>query len=239
MDDVRIGNLVRLVRQQRRWRQEDLAIAAHVSQGCVSKLERGQLAHLRVETIRSIARALEMEIAFDARWRGGELARLRDAEHAALVERIITVLTSRGWLVIPEFTFNRYGERGSVDILAWHPGRRALLIVEVKGRIVDMQDLLASVDRKRRLVPGAARGIHGWRPLHIGTCVVASGTGANRRRIKEHAATLSVALPDGGVRARTWIADPSGPLAAVWLVEPPDRRTTVPRRVRRPRRQPV
>ena len=235
MDDIRIGNLVRLVRQRRDWRQADVSLAAHVSQGCVSKLERGQLAHLRVETIRSIARTLEMEIAFEARWRGGELSRLRDQEHAALVERVVTILGTRGWHAIPEFTFRRYGERGSVDILAWHAVRSALLIIEVKGRIVDMQDLLASIDRKRRVVPGEASRELGWSPVQIGVVVVAVGTGANRQRMAEHAATFGAALPDGGLRARSWLKDPSGSLAAIWLIEPTGRRVAAPRRIRGPK----
>jgi len=230
MDDVRIGNLVRLVRQRRAWRQQDLAASAGVSQSCVSRLERGQLAHLRVETIRRLARALEMEIAFEARWRGGELARLRDREHAALVERVTALLTARGWQAIPEFTFSRYGERGSVDILAWHADSRALLIVEVKGRIVEVQDLLASVDRKRRVVPMVARSARGWSHDHLGIVVVAPGS--DRRRIAEHVATFSAAFPDGGVRARHWIREPRGSLAAMWLIEPSGRRVSVPRRVR-------
>jgi hypothetical protein len=30
-------------------------------------------------------------------------------------------------------TFSIYGERGSIDIVAWHPGRRALPIIEPGG----------------------------------------------------------------------------------------------------------
>ena len=107
---------------------------------------------------RTIARTLEMEIAFEARWRGGKLTRLRDHEHAALCR------AGRGLPRRPRLACDPRihvpaicRERGSVDVLAWHPVHSALLIVEVKGRIIDVQDLLASVDRKRRVVPGEAR----------------------------------------------------------------------------------
>jgi transcriptional regulator with XRE-family HTH domain len=234
MDDVRIGNAARLIRQRRGWRQQDLAQAADVAQGCVSKLERGQLAHLRVETIRSIARALEMEITFEARWRGGELSRLRDAEHAGLVERFVKYLEVRGWEVVPEYTFSHFGERGSVDILAWHPALEALLIIEVKGRIVDVQDLVATLDRKRRLVPRLVSEERGWRARAVATVVIATGSGANRRIVGRHGATFQAVFPGRGLDARRWIKSPVGPLAALWLVEPPGRRVPVPRRVRRP-----
>jgi transcriptional regulator with XRE-family HTH domain len=230
MDDVRIGNLARAVRRRKRWRQRDVAASAGVSQASVSRFERGQLGHLRVETIRSIARALEMEIVFEARWRGGELARLRDAEHAALVERCITLLKQQGWQVIPEYSFNHFGERGSVDILAWHPDHEALLIVEVKGRLTDLQDLVATLHRKRRVVPRLVAAEHGWNIGTIGVLVFADGRTANRTVIARHAATFGAAFPGRAVDARSWLATPSGPLAAVWLVDPRARRRPIDQR---------
>jgi transcriptional regulator with XRE-family HTH domain len=230
MDDVRIGNLARAVRLRKRWRQRDLAQSAGVSQASVSRFERGQLAHLRVETIRRIARALEMEIVFEARWRGGDLARLRDAAHAALVERCVTLLVRHGWRVIPEYTFNHFGDRGSVDILAWHPEREALLIVEVKGRLTDLQDLVATLHRKGRVVPRLVADEHGWRPRAIGVLVFVDGTTANRTLVARHAATFGAAFPGHGIEARRWLATPSGPLAAVWLIDPRARRRPIDQR---------
>jgi len=231
MDDVRIGNLARAVRRRRRWRQRDLAPSAGVSQASVSRFERGQLAHLRVDTIRRIARALEMEIVFEARWRGGELARLRDAEHAALVERCVTLLKQHGWQVIPEYTFNHFGDRGSVDILTWHPEHKALLLVEVKSRLTDLQDLVATLHRKRRVVPRLVADEHGWQASAIGVLVFVDGATANRSLVARHAATFGAAFPDRAADARRWLATPSGPLAALWLVDLRARRHAIaPRR---------
>ncbi len=61
----------------------------------------------------------------------------------------------------PEVSFAVYGERGVIDILAWHPGERALLVIELKTEIVDIQDLIGTVDRKRRLARVVARD-RGW-----------------------------------------------------------------------------
>ena len=52
---------------------------------------------------------------------------------------------SAGWEVHPEATFNVFGERGSIDILAFHPRYGALLIVEVKSAVPDMQSMLADL----------------------------------------------------------------------------------------------
>jgi transcriptional regulator with XRE-family HTH domain len=219
MDDVRIGNAAWTIRRRKGLRQIDVAGRAGVAHGCISKFERGQLAHLRVATIRQIARALEMEIVFEPRWRGGELARLRDAGHAALVERCIAILEQHGWEVVPEYTFNHFGDRGSVDVLAWHARHRALLIVEAKSRLVDLQDLVATLHRKRRVVPRLVTDEHGWHARHIGVLVFADGRTANRTVVTRHAATFGAAFPTRANEARRWLAAPAGPLAGLWLVD--------------------
>ena len=45
---------------------------------------------------------------------------------------MVRLLVAAGWEVVPEATFNEFGERGSIDILAFHPKHGALLVVEVK-----------------------------------------------------------------------------------------------------------
>jgi len=52
------------------------------------------------------------------------------------VERVLAELRGHGWLVAAEASFNRYGERGSIDVLAFHPADRVVLVVEVKSVIV-------------------------------------------------------------------------------------------------------
>ena len=162
MDDARVGNLLRAVRRRRGWRQADVARAAGIPQTAVSRAERGQLERLTLSTTRRIAAALEVALPFDPRWRGGETARLLDEVHANLVERCATILRRAGWEVIIEFTFSVYGERGAVDIVAWHPGTRTLLIVEVKSVILDLQALISTLDRKVRLVPKLLAEQRGW-----------------------------------------------------------------------------
>jgi hypothetical protein len=55
-----------------------------------------------------------------------------------------------GWVLIPEASFSIFGERGIVDILMWHAAVGALAIVELKTAIVDVQELIGTMDRKRR-----------------------------------------------------------------------------------------
>jgi hypothetical protein len=101
-----------------------------------------------------------------------------------------------------------------IDILAFHPGRRALLVIELKTQLVDMHELLGQVDRYRRLARRIARE-RGWNADTVGVWVVMRETMTNRRRVGAHASVLRVALPDDGQAARRWLRDPVGGLAAL------------------------
>jgi transcriptional regulator with XRE-family HTH domain len=220
MDDLRVGMLVRAVRQRLGWRQSDVAARAGVSQKVVSLTEAGQLERISLRTLRAVARVLEISLPFAASWRGGNAARLLDERHAALVEFAVWWLRRRGWEVVVEYTFNHYGERGSIDVLAWHAARRALLVVEVKSRLYDLQDLLAGLQRKVRLAPTLVAAERGWQPSLIGCAVLAPGTTANRSVVTRHDATFGAALPARGRELRRWLHEPAGPMAAVWFVSP-------------------
>ncbi|CAN5734153.1 hypothetical protein BH18CHL1_BH18CHL1_04890 [soil metagenome] len=143
MDDLRTSGVIRVLRRRRGWRQRDLAERAGVSQSQVSLVERGHLESLRVRVVRAIGAALDVALPFDPCWPGADLAKLLDQDHAALVEVIVSELSGSGWEVLAEYSFNHYGERGVVDIVGWHAANRALLIVEVKTRIADIQGLSA------------------------------------------------------------------------------------------------
>lgn len=85
--------------------------------------------------------------------RGAQIGRQIDWRHAALVEAVVELLAPLGWEPTVEYSFNHYGDRGSVDVLAWHPETRALLVVEVKSDLRNLQETLHALDVKRRVVP--------------------------------------------------------------------------------------
>jgi transcriptional regulator with XRE-family HTH domain len=185
MNDSELGGVVRALRHRRRWRQVDLARAAGVSQTVVSDVERGRVWSMRVETIRRLVTALDIRLSWDAGYRGAELERLRDADHARVGERVANRLAAYGWLFAAEVTFNVYGDRGRIDLLAFHPSTRTLLVIEVKTVIADIQSVLGSLDQKRRVASGVARS-RGWRPsVIVPMLAVLDGT-TNRRRIALH-----------------------------------------------------
>ena len=139
MTDQRVGRLLAAVRRHLRLRRVDVARIAGVDQKTVSTLERGSLERVCVAAFRRVCAALGIEPELRLRWRGGLGDRLIDSGHASIVETVAGELGGSGWLTDPEFSFNVYGERGSVDVLAWHPTHQALLIVEVKTIVTDIQ----------------------------------------------------------------------------------------------------
>ncbi|MHB8893388.1 MAG: helix-turn-helix domain-containing protein [Candidatus Limnocylindrales bacterium] len=127
MDLGRFGRAVRALRFRRGWRQEDLAGAAGVSRSQVGRIERGESGKLPVDALDRVAGALGGRADLRLLWQGEGLDRLLDEAHARLVEWVVRRLKALGWEVAVEVSFARNGERGSIDVLAFHPGRRALL----------------------------------------------------------------------------------------------------------------
>jgi transcriptional regulator with XRE-family HTH domain len=218
MDDIRVGLRFRAVRRSKRKRQVDVAIAAGLSQQLVSDLERGNLNRMTVRLIRSIGAALEIEMPFGPRWRGPELHRLLDAEHAVIVGVVVGDLRRLGWTVLVEWSFNHFGERGSADIVARHPGSEALAVIEVKTRIVDLQGLLAMHDRKVRIATLLLPREQGWNPRWIGRLAVLPDRSAVRAAVERHRAVLDAVLPARTVEVKRWLRAADQNIAGLWFL---------------------
>lgn len=214
MSDQRVGAAFRAVRIRKGWRQVDVAARAGVSRAQISIIERGHIGGVSVDGLRRAAAVLDVRIDLVARWRGGELDRLLNSGHSALEDAITRWLLGLGWEVAPEVSFAINGERGWIDLLAWHPGTRTLLVIEIKTLIVDVQELVGVVDRKTRLAARIGRE-RGWVALEVGTLVVVAESATNRRRVAAHGAVLRSAFPGDGRAARSWLRHPTGRFAGL------------------------
>jgi transcriptional regulator with XRE-family HTH domain len=218
MDDLAVGRLIMLARQRKQWRQADLAGAIGVSQQLVALAETGAVDRLSLRSLRRIAAPLGIRVLLNARWSGGEADRLRDRDHASLVDQVTAFLRGHGWEAAIEFTFSHFGERGSIDIIAWHPLARVLLVVEVKTRIYDVQALAAGIDRKGRLAAPLLERDRGWVATAVGRLLVVPELTANRALVERYASIFEAALPARSRQVRSWLRRPSGPLAGVWFL---------------------
>lgn len=119
-----------------------------------------------------------------------------------------------GWLVVPEASFSIYGERGVVGLLAFHRQSGALLVIELKTVIVDVNELVGTLDRMWRLAPQIAAQ-EGWRVRSVSRCVIVSRTPPNARRPRVHRAVLRAAFPADGRAVRSWLIDPGDAISAL------------------------
>ena len=117
--------------------------------------------------------------------RSAELARLADEDHATIVEALARSLRGAGFVVEPEVSFSEWGERGRIDLLAYEPARRTLLVIEVKTLLADLQDLLGSIDVRERLASTIARR-RGWPVNRTGFVLAIAATGVNRGVVGGH-----------------------------------------------------
>jgi len=218
MDRVKIGNTFRAIRVEMGLRQADVAARAGVSQQSVSDLECGRFGGLSVNTYCEMARAVDADVSLAPRWRGSKLDRLLDRKHAQIQNRVAEVLGGHGWEVRTEFSFNLYGERGSVDLLGWHPTSRALLVVEVKTELTDLQETLRVLDMKHRVVPVVSRSNCGWNPLVVGSVLVMPDASTHRDLAERHSALMSASLPSRTWAVRHWVIEPSGTMRGIWFL---------------------
>jgi transcriptional regulator with XRE-family HTH domain len=194
--------------------QEELGAKASVSRGFVSKVERGLTHASDLGRLEAVCRALGAELDVRVRWRGEGLDRLLDEAHADLVEQVVRMLEPLGWETALEVTFNDFGDRGSVDVLAWHAATRSLLIVEVKSVIADAQATLAPLDRKTRIGWKIGRS-RGWEAASVSRLLVLWDASMNRRRIQRLGTTFETAFPLRGRAVRPWLREPEATVSAL------------------------
>jgi hypothetical protein len=118
------------------------------------------------------------------------------------------------WVLATEVSFAIYGERGVIDILGWHPGRRTLLVIELKTDLADMNEVVGTFDRKRRLARQIALDRR-WDPVTVSAWLIVVDGRTNRRRVGAHETMLRGALPDDGRTMARWLRDPSGVVAGM------------------------
>jgi transcriptional regulator with XRE-family HTH domain len=210
--------VIRALRVRRGWTQAQLAAKCGLAQTEISKLERGHVAGTSARTLRRVCAPLEADVDYEVRWRAGALDRLLDRKHSELVEAVVRLLIELGWEVLPEVSFSHFGERGSIDVLAWRGDH--LLVIEVKGSIEAIEETLRRLDAKLRLAPAIARERAGIRPRFVSMLLVVGEGSTARRRVEAASATFGAALPARGRAVTRWLANPEGQLRGLIFLSP-------------------
>ncbi len=213
VDGIRLGTVCRALRIKKRWRQVDVAARAGVSRTTVSRIERGDVSRLRVACSdqrrcrRSAAVSISWCVGRVASWTACSMPAIRRSTNPSLAGLAAT----RAGSSLPRCRSRFAGNAGVIDILAWHAESRTLLVIELKTEIVDINELMGTLDRKRRLAPLVARE-RGWYPRAVALWLIVADSVTNRRRVRSHAATLRAALPSDGRSMSGWLKRPASEL---------------------------
>ncbi len=209
MDLIRLGRAHRAIRIHLGKRQADVAASAGVSQQLVARLEGGRAGSMSLDTVAALFAALDARVFLNVLWNGGMLDRLLDEGHAAVGGLAAEQLLDHGWEVLPEVTYAVFGERGSIDLLAWHAATRTLLVVEIKTEITSAEEMLRRHDTKVRLAPGIGLERFGVRPAVVARLLVVADSSGNRSRVSRLSQLLEAVYPMRGKDLRAWLKSPS------------------------------
>ena len=183
-------------------------------------LNAGHLRTLSIQTVRAAFAAVEAGFEGHVIWRGGELDRVVDELHAQLVGATAAFLETNGWFVSAEVTFSRYGERGSLDLLATRRAESVAVVVEAKTKLLSIEETLRRLDAKVRLAPAVVYEREAWRPANVGMLLVILDTSTARRRVAGHEGILRGALPDRYADVRHWLRSPHRRLRGLMFLSP-------------------
>ena len=170
-------------------------------------------------TLHAVGLALGADVELLVRWHGEALDRLLDEAHAAVVDAVVRMFRDAGWEVAIEASFAVGGERGSIDVFAWHPATEIVAVVEVKSVIPDSQATLFGLDRKVRVAPIVARE-RGWTCRGVARVLVVGEGRTSRRRVERHSETFEAALPTRGRAFARWLVAPTLPPPAALVFVP-------------------
>jgi transcriptional regulator with XRE-family HTH domain len=226
---LQLGELVRESRLLAGWTQRELAARASVSQSVVCRVETSRAEVLDLLVVERILAALGMRAQLDIEGRHlGDRRRQRDGVHARCNGYQAGRLERDGWLTATEVEVGKEAPRGWIDLLAYRPTDRALIVDETKTEIPDMGALQRQVAFYMREAIAVANRL-GWRPTRVVALVVALDTAAIADRLRQNRDLVRRAFPSPVDRMSAWIADPSAPAPFGWTLatcDPASRRVS-------------
>jgi transcriptional regulator with XRE-family HTH domain len=208
MDRFGFGRAIRGLRHRRGWRQVDLALRSGLARSVIGRIELGQIGRIAYDDLVAAATAVDGQVSLDVRWRGEGLGRLIDEEHATVVDQLVELYRMARWEVAVEVSFSIFGDRGSIDVFAWHPIINVVAVNEVKASVPEAGGTVIGVDRKSRLAPQLAQE-RGWTSRGVARFLVIRDSSTSRRRVAEHEQLFRSAFPIAGRESLEWIRNPT------------------------------
>lgn len=205
---VHLGETIREERSRRRWTLRQLGDRARLSGGAVHAIEAGRPASLESYTRIGHALALRLEVGFATRLtRAASLSRQEDPVHAAMGELEARLLRGQGFELALDEPYQHFQFAGRADVVAWSRESRALIHIENKTQLPNVQDTLGSYAAKRAYlgpVLASRLGIGRWRSeTHL---LVALWSAEVLHVLRLRRATFDSICPDPPDAFAAWLA---------------------------------
>jgi transcriptional regulator with XRE-family HTH domain len=218
-----LGNVVARTRRDLGWSQGRLAVRAGVSRSMIARVESATV-NVSLDVAAGVCDALGVQV--DLTFRTPFIAERpqRDPAHARCSSYVQHRLEAVGWTVAREVEVVHGRSHGWIDLLAFEPRLRSLLIVEVKTELDDLGRIERTLSWYERDGWGAARRLL-WRPARMATWLLVLATDVNDERIRANRDLLARAFEARaveGLAALTSAATPPHRLLA--LIDPRSRR---------------
>ena len=219
----RLGGELKVSRRRRRLRQADVAIRAGLTQGSISRIERGHGGNFSLDSWQLICLAVGRRLEF--RLPADTLQEPADAGHLAIQELVLRLGRTTGFRRTFELPTRPADPMRSADVGLRDDGRRLLVLVECWNTIGDVGAAARSSERKRAEAEALAVAIGPLRedatvePYRVRSCWVIRANGRNRGLVARYPEVFAARFPgssSGWVDALKRGAEPPSQPGLVW-----------------------
>jgi transcriptional regulator with XRE-family HTH domain len=219
--DLVVRAVAATIRSSRRvagWTQRELAARSGTSQATICRLESGLGPTLDLVIAERVLTALGLRpsLVLDDRHLDDRRRQL-DGLHARIGGFVARRLERDAWLTASEVEVGEGAPRGWIDLLAYRPADRSLVVEETKADLPDMGGLQRSVAFYQREAWAAARRL-GWRPIRSTVLVVALDSEAIARRLADNRDLVTRAFPAPIPGVAAWLRDPGREAPRGWAI---------------------
>ena len=211
-------------RTDRRWTLTHLADRAGVAVATAQAAEAGRGVSLETYARLAAALGLRPTLELESPRRAARVG--SDLVHSAMAELEASHLQRLGFKVAIDEPYQHFQFAGRADVLAWNLERRALLHIENKTRLQDLQELAGAYNAKRRYLPAVIAerlglGSRGWASVTHVLATLWSSEVLHVLRLR--GGTFSALCPDTADALAAWWkgrSPPIGTTSALILLDP-------------------
>jgi DNA-binding XRE family transcriptional regulator len=222
---VQFASLCRETRVMLDISQQVLADAAGVSRSLIAAIETGR-ANPSLDVVMRIGDVLGLELELVGRPPIAVGTRTRGAVHARCSGYVDRRLCGNGWETRREVEIVGDRSHGWIDLLAFDPRTRVLVIVEVKTWLEDMGAIERQLAWYERAARDVAAGI-GWQPNSITSWLLLLASDEVEASLRRNRDLLHIAFPRRAIDMRLDVTQPARLVTSgrgLALIDPRSRR---------------